>query len=92
MYTEYSALAKLHMDAGNVIADVFKYNCFQHGWYAFLNLLDINYSEGFMCVECGCCPEVVVVDATSLSFRKELQSVFCTSTSKKQEGRTKIGR
>lgn len=92
MYTEYCALSKLHMDAGSMIADVFKYNHFRQGWYAFLNLLDIDYSDGFMCDECGSCPNVVIMDATTLSFRRDLQGMVCTSTTQRTERKTKVGR
>ena len=92
MYTEYCALSKLHMDAGSMIADVFKYNHFRQGWYAFLNLLDIDYSDGFMCDKCGSCPDVLIMDATTLSFRKDLQGMVCTSTAQRTERKTKVGR
>ena len=81
--------SKLHMDAGSMIAYVFKYNHFRQGWYAFL---DIDYSEGFMCVECGSCPDIVIMDATTLSFRKDLQGMVCASTTQRTERKTKVGR
>ena len=32
--------------------------------------LDINYEDGFCCPKCGNQPQAVVMDATSLAFRK----------------------
>jgi hypothetical protein len=40
-------------------------------WYAFARLLDIDLSEGFICTTCGDHPSVVIMDATTLSFRKD---------------------
>ena len=40
-------------------------------WYSFLELLDINYEDGFVCGRCGAYPEVVLCDATTLGFRRE---------------------
>eukprot|EP00794_Sanderia_malayensis_P001542 gene1542-1705_t len=47
------------------------YNKFKSSWYAFLRLLDIDYALGFECKVCKNHPSVLIMDATSLSFRKE---------------------
>ena len=73
MYTEYCVLIKQHEDAGEVsFKDTVHYDHFRRAWYAFLAHLDIDYSKGFQCKECGSNPHTIVMDATSLSFRREL--------------------
>ena len=53
------------------------YHHWRFAWYSFLDLLDINYEEGFCCPVCGKGDslDTVICDATALSFRQEL----CTS-------------
>ena len=75
MYTEYGILEKMHADVGDIpLNTVFTYNHFRLSWYAYLNLLDIDYSLGFSCKVCGTTPEVIIMDATSLSFWRALDS------------------
>ena len=63
---------KAHEDTGNYsFQKEFTYNHFRWSWYSFLKLLDIDTSSAFMCPECGTAPDIVLMDATSLSFRKE---------------------
>ena len=61
------------MDAGH---DNFKtslsYSQYISAWYAYMELLDINFSEGFQCSKCGPSPNLIVMDATALSFRRQL--------------------
>ena len=40
-------------------------------WYAFLGLLDIDYSSGFTSAQCGQYPNIVSCDATTLAFKRE---------------------
>lgn len=47
------------------------YNHFRFAWYAYLEVLDVDYSTGFQCNHCGPHPELVIMDATALSFRKK---------------------
>ncbi|XP_078336393.1 uncharacterized protein LOC144626389 isoform X3 [Crassostrea virginica] len=57
------------------------YQDFKEAWYAFLDLLDIDFHESFQCPKCRPSPGTVVMDATSVAFRKELiswQSMFST--------------
>ena len=35
-------------------------------------LLDIDFSKGFQCTQCGSTPSTIVMDATGLAFRREL--------------------
>lgn len=50
------------------------YNHFRIGWYLFLELIsgDISFSDGFLCSQCGIYPPVLIMDATSLAFRRDL--------------------
>ena len=67
-------LVKNHEDAGfgDQFKYMFTYNHYRLSWYAFLDLLDIDYQVGFQCTACGECPPIFVMDATSLAFRKDL--------------------
>lgn len=92
MYTEYGILERIHKDVGDIPLDtVFSYNHFRLSWYAYLNLLDIDLSLGFSCKVCGTTPEVVIMDATSLSFRRALDSwstvLNADNTKPKRKGR-----
>ena len=71
IFTEYSVLKELQVALGNVN---FPYNHYRAAWYSFVRLLKINCEEGFMCQKCGNAPQAVIMDATSLAFRKELDS------------------
>lgn len=50
------------------------YNHFRIAWYLFLELIcaDINFSDGFLCSHCGSHPPALIMDATSLAFRRDL--------------------
>ena len=73
MFTEYTILQKMHGDVEDqLVLSVFKYNHFCYAWYSFISLLDIDYPEGFRCEICGNSPSTVIMDGTSLSFRRAL--------------------
>lgn len=73
MYTEYSVLKELQLSLGNLhFSAIFTYNDYRLAWYSFMKQLDINYDEGFVCPLCYSQPCAVIMDATSLAFRKEL--------------------
>ena len=74
IYTGYKILAKAHeKDSGNPsFSSTVEYYHFRSAWYAYMSLLDIDYSEGFKCITCGNDPQALVMDATGLSFRREL--------------------
>lgn len=73
MYTEYCVLIKAHEDAGSYnFESTVQYNHFRWAWYSFLALLEIDYKKGFQCNKCGSYPQTLIMDATGLSFRKEL--------------------
>ena len=66
-------LVKAHDDAGNhTFISTVPYKHFRSAWYAFLALLEIDYTGGFQCPRCGPHPHTLVMDATGLSFRREL--------------------
>lgn len=66
-------MVKAQEDAGNLsFSSMVHYKHFRWAWYSFLALLDVDYSTGFQCSRCGTYPQVLVMDATSLSFRREL--------------------
>ena len=75
MYTEYTVIQSMHngMEA-QLLHSAFKYDHFRRSWYSYISLLDIDYQEGFCCQSCGPNPSTLIMDATSLSFRKELDS------------------
>ena len=52
------------------------YHCWRFAWYSFLDLLDVNYEEGFCCAICGKdnSLDAVIYDAIALSFRRELHT------------------
>lgn len=72
IFTEYSILVKTHEDLGNYeFSSKFTYNHYRMAWYAFTQLLDVDLQQGFVCNICGDNPRRVIMDATSLSFRKD---------------------
>lgn len=95
IYTQYCVLTQNHKDAGSSnFSSLFTYNHYRLAWYSFLELMDIDYSTGFTCSECGTAPTTVVMDATSVAFRKDLLPFqFCEtqpsdlSIQKEQAGR-----
>lgn len=79
IYTEYTILKIMHADAGSLgLPRLLKYNHFRMAWYSYLGLLNIDYLEGFRCSHCGSAPELMIMDATTLGFRRELdmQNLF----------------
>lgn len=91
IYTEYSTLCKFHEDLGSKqFSYSFSYNQYRLAWYSFLHLLDIDMESGFMCPLCKDSPSAVVMDATSLSFRKDFDSILEPSV--QQGSRLKTGR
>ncbi|XP_069105019.1 uncharacterized protein [Argopecten irradians] len=75
IFTEYSTLKLFYEDQGILdFSNKFSYNNFKWSWYAFLELLEIDYETGFECPDCGEDPDTLIMDATSVSFRKELAS------------------
>ena len=77
MYTYYTIMASLHQDAGEFnLPSKFPYHWFKASWYHYLSILDIDYENGFRCPNCtvdGNPPDIIICDATSLAFRRDLQ-------------------
>eukprot|EP00794_Sanderia_malayensis_P004345 gene4345-4924_t len=71
MFTYYTVYCTDMTEMGFNISQ-FSYNKFKDTWYAFLGLLDINFQNGFSCNICQDHPRMCIMDATSLSFRKEM--------------------
>ena len=75
MYTEFTVLQRMHSDMEEkLVLNALKYNHFRCAWYTFLGLMDIDYSEGYSCGACGNEPQTLIMDATSVSFRRDLDS------------------
>ncbi|XP_033731140.1 uncharacterized protein LOC117320740 [Pecten maximus] len=71
LYSYFNVWLEEMSDMGiDLIDKGMSYVKFRHSWYAFLDLLDIQYQEGFECNTCGSSPNVIICDATSLAFRK----------------------
>jgi len=54
MFTDYTVLANTLGEIDN--KQVLKYHHFRSACYSFINLLDINLSDGFSCGLCGAAP------------------------------------
>ena len=53
MYTEYCVLVKAHEDTGNsTFSHTVQYKLFRSAWYAFLALLEINYTNWMKFIQC----------------------------------------
>ena len=45
---------RIHNDVEEkLVLDNFKYNHYRCAWYSFIQLLDIDYTESFICDKCG---------------------------------------
>ncbi len=75
MFTEYTVLDKIlgEMDE-QPVNHFFKYHHFKSACYSFINLLDVDLSNNFHCDVCGTSPNTMIMDATTISFRKTLAS------------------
>ena len=67
----HDSMSMYLQSASKQSASMINYQQWRMSWYAFVELLDINYEEGFSCQQCGQYPKVVCCDATTLSFRRE---------------------
>ena len=56
------------------IKDFLNYDQWRLSWYAYLDLLQIDYEDGFTCSTSGPVPDIVVCDATSLGFQRKFAS------------------
>lgn len=94
MHTEYTILNAIHCDAAeqSLHAAGFQYHHFRMGWYSFITLLDIDFSEGFYCEQCGSSPNAVIMDGTAVSFRKALDSWSSLQLDSTTESKARPGR
>ncbi len=73
MYAFHKVLLAKHEDSqDDMFPSLFPYYVFRASWYHFLELLDIEYEEAFKCPLCTAEPPIIICDATSLAFRREL--------------------
>lgn len=77
LHTFYERFCDLHINYRNsAIRDVFSYQHLRHAWLHFLSLLDIDFTDGFLCPECGgddgAAPSMLICDGTSLSFQRRM--------------------
>lgn len=84
-------LNQCFVDAGNSeFKNTVLYVHFLSAWYAYMELLDIDYTEGFLCHECGPFPTLIIMDATALSFRRQLD--FWANVKKEEKGASTVSR
>ena len=75
LITYYSVWQEIMADADVLdFKRLLSYHHWCFAWYSFLDLLDINYEEGFCCAICGKdnSLDTVICDTTAISFRQEL--------------------
>jgi len=76
IYTFYTIMSSMYEDAGEgSLKSQFPYHWLKASWYHYLHILDIDYANGFKCPSCsveGNTPNIIICDATSLAFRREL--------------------
>ena len=71
IYVFHAIYVREKCDDGFMLACNLTYNKFKDAWYGYLSLLDIDIDSGFACDICEDRPDILIMDATSLSFRKE---------------------
>ena len=83
LYAYFEVWTSRMQDADPSLCEYPSYNQLRYAWYSFLHLLDIDFSDGSCCPECGSTPETVVCDATTVSFRRKmvLQDTIINPTS-----------
>ena len=47
------------------------YTHFHDSWISFIQLLDLNYKDGFMCDICGLQPDTVIMDGIVVGLKKD---------------------
>ena len=53
----------------------FSYNDFRQSWLSFIELLDVDFVDGFSCNICLDYPQTVVLDAVMLGLQKSMMPV-----------------
>lgn len=72
LYAYYKVCTSRIQDADPTVGEYPSYNQLRYAWYSYLKLLDINYSEGSICPECGPTPNIIVCDATTVAFCRKM--------------------
>ena len=71
MYSFYKCWSwgQLDFQAEKTCSQILTYTMFRYSWYAYCELLDIDYPAGFLCSKCGPEPDIVVMDGITLGLR-----------------------
>ena len=73
MHTFHQVMCAVPKDYGfSDVDQVFPYEKFKLAWYSFLQLLDTDYSNAFVCPICSSTPDVIICDGTSVSFQSRM--------------------
>ena len=73
MHTYHQILCDVLIEFGyKQVKAVFSYERFRRAWYAYLDLLDVNLVDGFMCQHCSTDPQIIICDGTSVAFQKRM--------------------
>ena len=67
----YKILTQSHLNSGYKEDDLLSYDKLKSSWYSFLDLLDVTNEKGSMCKECKQHPDIIICDATGLSFQRK---------------------
>ena len=68
----YLEIWKLNLRASRFDMSLYlTYDQWRMAWYSFLRLLDVDFTSGFSCSECGQYPSIILCDATSLGYRRK---------------------
>ena len=88
-FSYYSSWKKIQEDEGSLnFQKKMPYRYFRMSWYAYLQLLDFDLEQGFVCDECGPAPSMVLFDATTLGHKNIYQDWYNISpTEKRDSGR-----
>lgn len=73
MHTFHQVACDVLVDYGfQNVRQVFTYSKFKLAWYTYLELLNTDYTQGFICSLCSCKPDIIVCDGTSVSFQSRM--------------------
>ena len=64
-----------HFSATNAVmsnVEIIPFPVLRKAWNAFARLLDIDYSNVFVCQECGTNPDIIICDGTDVGMKKDL--------------------
>ena len=52
--------------------EIIPFPMLRKAWNAFVRLLDIDYSNAFVCQDCGMNPDIIICDGTDVGMKKDL--------------------